>query len=366
MDCSYHRAGTCRSCTLLHQPYSQQLRDKQAAAQAAVPHSSWEPPWAGPQSAFRNKAKMVAGGSTASPTLGILDETLTGVDLVDCPLYEPAVATALPLLRDFVSLAALTPYSVSARRGELKHVIVTGSPAGRLMVRFVLRSTEAISRLRKHLPALQERLPQLSVASANIQPAHAAILEGDAEIALTENQILTMTINGIDLRLRPGSFFQTNTTVAAALYRTAVDWTNDLAPESVLDLYCGVGGFALHLAAPGRRVRGVEVSPAAVHAARASAAASGKDAVFEIADATQATDLDVDLVVVNPPRRGLGGLAARLQSSAARAVLYSSCNPATLARDLAAMPGLQPERAQLFDMFAHNRHAELLTLLRRR
>lgn len=366
MRCTYYEAERCRSCALIEVPYPRQLAGKQAAAAEAVPGAHWEEPARSAESGFRNKAKMVVAGTLDHPTLGILDPAGSGIDLTGCPLYEPAVAAALPALRDFARLARLTPYSVPDRRGELKHVLVTGSPDGELMVRFVLRSTEAIARLRKHLPDLLELAPHAVVVSANIQPAHAAVLESDTEIALTENQVLTMKVNGIALRLRPGGFFQTNTAVAAALYRSAGTWADQLAPRSVTDLYCGVGGFALHLARPSRTITGVEVSAAAVAAAREGAARLGADVRFVVADATGGVapqSLDADLVVVNPPRRGIGSLAQALNDSDAKAVLYSSCNPASLARDLAAMPSLRAVRAQLFDMFPQNRHSELLVLL---
>lgn len=365
MDCAYYAAGRCRSCTLIERPYPEQLALKVAAARAAVPRAIWDGPVRSPESRFRNKAKMVAGGTVEEPTLGILDAARAGVDLTACPLHEPAVAEALPVLRSFVTAAALTPYVVPERRDELKHVIVTGSPDGGLMARFVLRSTEALARIRKHLPALRRELPALQVASVNVQPAHAAVLEGDQEIPLTEQQLLPMRVNGIELLLRPGGFFQTNTAVAAALYREATTWADDVDPRTVVDLYCGVGGFALHLAGRGREVRGVEVSEQAVEAARATAAARDDHVAFEVGDATADGDLDADLVVVNPPRRGLGDLAARLETASSGAVLYSSCNPTSLARDLAAMPSLRPVRARLFDMFPQNHHAELLVLLAR-
>src|SRR5215207_3062231 len=128
-------------------------------------------------------------------------------------------------------------------------------------------STEAETRIRKHLPWLVETLPGLRVVTLNIQPAHAAVLEGEREVVLTGEATLPMQVNGITLHLGLRSFFQTNTDVAAALYRTARAWVDELAPTSVFDLYCGVGGFALHLAAPGRAVTGIEISADAVTAA---------------------------------------------------------------------------------------------------
>jgi len=365
MRCSYYDAGRCRSCTLIEVPYPEQVAAKQRVVSEAVGPIEWSSAVESPELGFRNKAKMVVAGTVEQPTLGILGRGGLGIDLAGCPLHERPIAATMPVLREMVTRARLTPYSVPDRRGELKHILVTGSPAGELMIRFVLRSTEALPRLRKHLDWLRENLPHAVVISANLLPAHAALTEGETEVPLTETQLLTMRTNEVDLLLRPGGFFQTNTTVAAALYRQAATWASGVSPRSVADLYCGVGGFALHLAGSDREVVGVEVSAEAVDGARLAASRLGTSVRFEVGDATAAEHLDADLVVVNPPRRGIGGLAARLDTSRARHVLYSSCNPTTLARDLARMPSLRPVRARLFDMFPHNRHAEVLVLLER-
>ena len=365
MHCAYYASGRCRSCSLIEVGYPEQLASKRHEASDAVGRAAWEPTFPSPEAGFRNKAKMVVAGSVRAPTLGILDGAGSGVDLSDCPLYEPPILAAMPVLHELVMRAHLTPYSVPERRGELKHILVTASPAGELMVRFVLRSTEALPRLRKHLRWLRQQLPNAAVISANLLPMHVALTEGQQEIPLTETQLLTMRLNDIDLLLRPGGFFQTNSTVAAGLYRTAAGWLAEAAPGTVTDLYCGVGGFALHLAGAGREVVGVESSAEAVDGARLAAERLGTPVRFEVGDAGAAAHLDADLVVVNPPRRGIGDLASRLERSSARLVLYSSCNPTTLARDLAAMPSLRPVRAKLFDMFPHNRHSEVLVLLER-
>jgi 23S rRNA (uracil747-C5)-methyltransferase len=170
--------------------------------------------------------------------------------------------------------------------------------------------------------------------------------------------------------LGPRSFFQTNTVVAEALYDQARAWVSDLPDvRTVWDLYCGVGGFALHLAGPGREVLGVEVSADAIAAASATSAELGVAAEFVAADATAyalASDAAPDLVVVNPPRRGIGpDLAAWLERSGVRHVLYSSCNAESLARDLALMPSLRPVEARVLDMFPHTTHYEVMVLLAR-
>src|SRR5699024_8196666 len=203
-------------------------------------------------------------------------------------------------------------------------------------------------------------------------PAPAAVLEGAEEIVLTESGTLPIELNGLCLHLRPQSFFQTNTAVAAALYRPAAAWTAQLPVRTVWDLFCGVGGFALHLAGPHRQVTGIEISEQAVASARRSAAQAGLEGQvsFAVGDSTtfavRAGEV-ADLVVVNPPRRGLGAeLAGYLERSGVRYVLYSSCHLDSLARDLATMPSLRPVRGQVLDMFPQTGHFETLVLLERR
>ncbi|MEV0950280.1 23S rRNA (uracil(747)-C(5))-methyltransferase RlmC [Promicromonospora sp. NPDC050249] len=403
MQCLHYDAGRCHSCTLLEIDYPTQVLDKERHVAALLAPISagrsadkstdlstgseltWLPPVSSAESAFRNKAKMVVSGTVAEPVLGILDRAGQGVDLTDCGLYPDALQASFAPLAAFVTRANLEPYQVSGvgkraqQRGELKYLLVTLSPDGELMVRFVLRSQEAIARIRKHLASLQAELPALAVASANIQPAHAAVLEGDLEIPLTERTTLPMRIDDITLDLRPQSFFQTNTAVATELYRQASAWVSEFDPSSVWDLYCGVGGFALHCAAPGRVVTGIEISAEAVAAASGTVdklrdgagAARFRDVTFAVGDATafaigpDAPELP-EMVIVNPPRRGIGAdLAQWLETSGIERVLYSSCNATTLAKDLAAMPSLRPVRARLLDMFPQTSHYEVLVLLER-
>lgn len=384
LECAHFAAGECRSCTWLETPYDAQLATKQREVGAVLapvtdPDLVWEPPVRSRPAGFRSKAKMVVTGTVEDPALGILGPD-GGVDLRDCALHTPGIVAALPVLGAFITRAGLAPYDVAStapvtQRGELKHVIVTESPDGDLMVRLVLRSTSDEARIRKHLAWLREQLPHLCVLTINVQPDHRAVLEGEREVVLTEVRTLPMDLGGVTLHLGPRSFFQTNTEAAVALYRQAAAWVDDLGPRTVVDLYCGVGGFALHVAGGagrGRQVTGIEISDEAIRSAEQSRddAGLGDHVAFVAGDATspeRAGLIDAaDLVIVNPPRRGLGQeLAQRLEDSGVSHVLYSSCNPATLARDLAAMPSYDVTRARLVDMFPHTPHAEVLVLLAR-
>jgi 23S rRNA (uracil747-C5)-methyltransferase len=373
MQCSYFDAERCRSCSWMGQPYAAQVATKEDLCRRLLgdrPDLRWTDPVTSAESGFRNKAKMVVSGTVERPTLGIVDPQGVGVDLRECGLYPEGLHATFPVLAEFVTRAAIQPYDIARRTGELKYLLVTQSPDGELMVRFVLRSQEPVARIRKHLPALQEALPLLRVASVNLQPEHKAVLEGEREIVLSAQDTLRMRLNGIDMHLRPQSFFQTNTEVAAALYRQARDWVDELRPTSLWDLYCGVGGFALHCADGSRDVTGIETSAEAITSARTSATEADLSRVdFAVGDATAfavGAGHEPDLVIVNPPRRGIGDELSRwLETSSVRQVIYSSCNATSLARDLAAMPSLRPRRARLLDMFPQTTHYEVVTLLER-
>lgn len=373
--CEYFADGRCRSCSFIETPLVRQLSEKDARSRRllpSIPEAAWLPIFESGERDFRNRAKLVVGGTPGRVTLGILDSARRGVDLRNCLIQEPAIRTIIPVLAEFIETSGLAPYDVAARRGELKFVHVTAAPSGELMIRFVGRTQHSLDRLRKRVPELRRAIPNAVVISVNLLPEHRAVLEGEREEVLL-GSTLPMQMNGVTLHLRPQSFFQTNSEVARALYAQASAWVERSAPASLWDLYCGVGGFALSCAAhTGREVLGIELSSQAVASARRSAREAGIRARFEAADATSyalnASPEDApDLVIVNPPRRGIGAeLAAWLEQVDTRHVIYSSCNPESLARDLRAMPSLEPREARVFDMFPHTAHMEVMVLLQRK
>ena len=375
MQCALYDAHRCRSCQWIEQPIAEQLTAKMADLQSLLADFSvnaWCAPVSGPEQGFRNKAKMVVSGSVERPLLGMLHRDGTPEDLTDCPLYPDAFAPVFAALKPFIARAGLTPYNVARKRGELKYLLLTESQLdGGMMLRFVLRSQAKLDQLRAALPWLQAQLPQLKVITANIQPVHMAIMEGEQEIFFTEQQALAESFNDVPLWIRPQSFFQTNPTVASALYATARDWVRALPVYHMWDLFCGVGGFGLHCATPEMTLTGIEIAPEAIACAKQSAAALGLEKLhFQALDSTQFATAQADipqLVLVNPPRRGIGkALCDYLSEMAPEFIIYSSCNAQTMAKDFAHLAGYRVEKVQLFDMFPHTAHYEVLTLLVRR
>jgi 23S rRNA (uracil747-C5)-methyltransferase len=372
MQCALYDAGRCRSCQWIEQPVEDQLSAKMTDLRQlldGIAVGEWCKPVSGPEQAFRNKAKMVVSGSVEKPLLGMLHRDGTPEDLTDCPLYPASFEPVFAALKPFIARAGLTPYNVARKRGELKYLLLTESQAdGGMMLRFVLRSESKLEQLKAALPWLQQQLPQLKVISANIQPVHMAIMEGEQEIPLTERRALEEVFNGVPLFIRPQSFFQTNPQVASLLYATARDWVRELPVNHMWDLFCGVGGFGLHCATPEMKLTGIEIAPEAIASAKQSAEKLGLHNIhFQALDSTQFAVAQQDipqLVLVNPPRRGIGkALCDYLTQMAPGHIVYSSCNAQTMAKDIKMLPGYRVVRTQLFDMFPHTSHYEVLTLL---
>lgn len=372
MYCEKYQAGECHSCQWLEFSAEQQLQLKQENLSALLPSLSttvFQPAIASPQQGFRNKAKMVVSGSVEKPILGIVNSAGLPVSLTECPLYTSDFLAVFDVLIPFIARAGLTPYNIERKRGELKYLLLTQSQhTGQFMLRFVLRSEKKVEQLKKALPWLQQQLPQLAVVTANIQPVHMAILEGEQEIFFTTQQTLREEFNQVPLFIRPNSFFQTNPVVAAKLYQTAREWVKALGITSLWDLFCGVGGFGLHCAETQTKLTGIEISAPAIASATQSAKELGLQHVeFQALHSTKfATNKDhiPQLVLVNPPRRGIGeALCEYLSAMQPEYILYSSCNAQTMAKDIKRLVGYQVMKVQLFDMFPHTAHYEVLTLL---
>ncbi|QYJ83209.1 23S rRNA (uracil(747)-C(5))-methyltransferase RlmC [Shewanella aegiceratis] len=376
MKCAYFDANQCLSCRHLNTPLSDQVAAKTATLEALLkdlPVEQWLPPVVGPESGFRNKAKMVVLGAAHQPILGLVSPSGEAVSLCDCSLYPQDMQQLLHRLEAFVRQAGIPPYRVDKAKGELKFILLTRSQVrGEYMLRFVMRSEQAIPRIERELPRLLAEYPEIKVVSVNLQPVHMAILEGEEEIFLTEATRLEEEFNGVPLYIRPKSFFQTHPEVAAKLYLSARDWTRELAPKSIWDLFCGVGGFGLHCASKDVALTGIEIEAEAIACAKMSAETLGLDKVrFTALDSTSFAsnsrgEEKPELIIVNPPRRGIGeALCHSLSEFAPKAILYSSCNPKTLAKDLHCISGYRVTKVQLFDMFPHTDHFEVLVMLQR-
>lgn len=373
MHCSFYENNQCRSCAWLDQSYPEQLRRKEAHLNSLLAEFSPPPLHTTAHSetaGFRDKAKMVALGSAESPKLGIINHRGQAIDLCNCPLYSKDMQKLLGELENWLGQLRIAPYQVNNRQGELKFVLLNRNNENQYMLRLVLRSTAAIATIQAALPQLLSQHPNILSVSVNIQSVPMAIIEGPDEYILSGDSWLCHRLNSINLYQRPKGFFQTNLDMAAKLYATANQWTAALEIDTYWDLFCGSGGFGLHCLTPTRQLVGIEIEAEAIACAQRSAdeLGLGEQVHFQALDSTAFATanelLAPQLIISNPPRRGLGeALCGQINQIAPNYLLYSSCNANSLAADLRALDGYRIDQVQLFDMFPHTAHYEVLVLL---
>lgn len=373
MICNYYTQNICRSCTLLELGAEQSFIYKTNKARVILAdyiHSANEEPgvFIKSPSGSRHKIKFIVNGISNEPRFGIVDHSGNFTILEECPIHNPLLNDLLPLLKEAISKFELTIYNIQNRTGELKAVLISSNfDSSEIIVRLVLRSKNLLDRSEKVLSYLASVNSCIKVTSVNIQPVPHAILEGTEEIILSSNLFITENFNDIKLCFDPKSFMQVTPTVAQQLYQTASLWVCDYKQDSILDLYCGVGGFALHVAKFCNNVTGIESSPWAIYCARTAAKLNKFDNCDFIDNDLETYPLNtkVDTLIVNPPRRGLSeNVLSFINKTNPQTIIYSSCNVVSLVENLKlCSKHYRISKFKFFDMFPLTEHLECLVQL---
>ncbi len=375
--CAYHEAGSCKSCGLITVPYEEQLKNKEETLasifydyvksgtnlKAIVPSTDL--------SGSRNRGKVVVSGYVHAPVIGITNDSLVGVEILDCPLHDVQINRIFQESKDLIRNCGIPPYDVAKKQGELKYLVVRySSSSGEALVRLVMKSTGLLERAKRFAELLQKRLPYVKVISVNVQPVHAAIIEGEEELVLTPQKAIVETIGTKQIVFAPQSFCQVTPNVAAKLYSYVADIVKEASPRKLIDLYCGSGGYSVYCAPYSKTVVGIEMSKGAVESAKETALINHvTNAEFLAGDVEEylgnISKPEVDAIIVNPPRRGLSpALIEALKRIAPKVIVYSSCNQETLKRDLdMLLSHYQLLSLQPFDMFPLTRHVEVVARL---
>ncbi len=386
-NCDYFNSSRCRSCELLETPARLYPLPGQLlhVAQSVLP---WE---LAPQPfGLRAKAKFSVTREKNRIVIGILDRNLAGVELLRCPQHRPLINSVALALNDLLANGRLSIYSISERRGSLKGIILqTNQAEDHIRVRFVVKDDSELSEIQKLAEQLIAFLPQLSTAgtiinsqdsyaenrpilsaSVNIQPVPHQILVGEEEILITGPELLWENYGETKVAFPAQAFMQVTPEVATKLYSCAASYLAKVEPKTLVDLFCGAGGFALSLAKKANKVYGFEISAKAVEAARLSAQLNNiSNAEFCTADLLAAlprlAEISPAVVICNPPRRGLGSLLIKaLLEIKPQHLLYSSCNPESFLKDYTELESsYRLLEVTPFEMFPLTNHFELLGVL---
>lgn len=374
MKCSYFQNHNCNSCELLDKSYVETIELKMSGLKRLFPEESskFKNPitLSSGCAGSRSKAKLAVFSLNEEMHFGFYNKDGAPKVLESCLLHSEGINDLLPVIKTVLKKYQIATYDLKTKKGEIKYVLISKS-TDEFLVRFVLRSKESLDRLKKGALELGSINPKVKVITANIQPVHQAIIEGDEEILLTNEKVIIHQFDEFKLALGARSFFQVTPEIAKKLYDTLSLEVKHDQPKSLIDLYCGVGAFSFYASRWCKEVCGVEISKEAIECAKTSVELNKSNIDFyamDVEDYLKKNPNRFEAVLVNPPRRGLNSaIIENIKRINPEYIYYSSCNAETMQRDYQELEkSYEIKSLQLFDMFPYTSHYETLMCLKRR
>lgn len=376
-------AAKCGGCQLQHIDYAKQLEYKENKVRNCLtriggfsdfvmePIYGMEEPYY-----YRNKSQFPVGrAKDGSVAIGFYaGRTHSIIDTEHCYIGAEVNAKIISFLRSFIKQYKLEPYDEEAHKGLIRHIITRiGYNTGEIMVCLVVNGTQI-----PHKQELIEGLLKIEGMKSiclNINKEKTNVILGEQVIPLWGEPYITDRIGSVSYRISPLSFYQVNPVQTRKLYDIALEYADLHGDETVWDLYCGIGTISLYMAGKAKKVYGVEIVPQAIEDARTNALINGiNNAEFFTGAAEEVLprkykedSIYADVIVVDPPRKGCEqSLLDTIIAMSPKRVVYVSCDPATLARDLKYFCERDYElvKVRAVDQFGHSVHVETVVLLR--
>jgi 23S rRNA (uracil1939-C5)-methyltransferase len=321
---------------------------------------------------YRNKAQFPVG---EGGRIGFYRErTHDVVDVEDCLIQSESASAAAGAVREWMKKYSIPAYDERTRRGTMRHVYVRTAGNGDALV-CLMANADRLPKTRELVDAILAAAPETVGIVLGINTRSGNVILAENYRTLYGRDFLTDTLCGLEFRLSVPSFYQVNRAQAERLYGKAVEFAGLTGRETVLDLYCGTGTITLIMAKNAKKAIGAEIVPEAIADARENAARNGvENAEFFCGDASDAAKrfaaekMRPDVAVVDPPRKGLAGdVVDSIAEMEPPRVVYVSCDPATLARDVKRFSerGYRLEKAAAVDLFPRTRHVETVVLMSR-
>ena len=377
-------ADKCGGCSIQHLDYKKQLEFKQDKVKNCLeriggfkditlePIIGMEEPFH-----YRNKAQFPVGRNKEGEVqIGFYaGGTHSIIDTKKCHIQAKENDLIVSIVREFIEEYKISTYDEEKHEGLVRHILTrVGFVTGEIMVCLIING--------KSLPyseVLVERLKGIqgmTSISLNVNKNKTNVILGDKIIALYGNPYITDYIGDVKYQISPLSFYQVNPIQTKVLYELALEYCELKGEETVFDLYCGIGTISLFLAQKAKQVIGVEIVKEAIEDAKQNAKINGiSNAEFYVGAAEEVIPtmykekgIKADVIVVDPPRKGCDEtLLETIVAMAPKRLVYVSCDPATLARDLKYLVanGFQIEKVQAVDQFSHSVHVECVVKMSR-
>ena len=380
MNCKL-RAKNCGGCPMLSMDYAAQLKQKEEKVRALLGQYGPVNPIRGMEIPYHYRNKVIStfttgrGGSLTSGIYAAGSHKVLPV--ASCLLQDEVLDTVMQAVRAAAAACRYQPYNEDKGTGLLRHCLLRrGVVTGQVMV-VLVTAQPVLPGARNFVKALlaeaEKRQVPVTTVVQNYNPRRTSVVLGEQEKVLYGKGFILDTLCGRTYALSPRSFYQINHSQTEVLYGLAVEAAGLTGREVVLDAYCGIGTIGLTAAGHAKQVVGVELNRDAVQDAIGNARRNGvKNARFFAADATRwigeaaAAGQKADVIFMDPPREGsTPQFIESVARMAPQRVVYVSCNPETMARDLAlfAQKGYRAAGFTPVDMFPHSEHIEVVCAL---
>ena len=378
--CPY--CADCGGCVFHHMTYEEELRAKAQRVEDALTRLGGLslgqiPITASPSvTGYRNKAQYPVGLVRGRAEAGFFkNRTHQVVPVKACSIQRAEADQARQVVVDWMQKNHVSVYDEKTGKGLVRHIYVRTAVVTKQVLVCLVVNGDGIPAEKQLVEKLLKAVDNFHTLCLSIHKKKSNAVLGDKFVTLYGDGYIEDMLCGLRFKLSPRSFYQVNHDQAEALYEKAISFAGLTGEETVLDLYCGTGTITLAMSRKAKKVIGVEIVDAAIRDAKENAAANGIDnAAFFCADAAQAAarfaadGTKPDVIVVDPPRKGLEeSVIDSIVSMQPERVVYVSCDPATLARDLRRFSerGYKTEQAEAFDMFPRCHHVESVARLSR-
>ena len=379
-ECPYF--GRCGGCVFWHMDYACELKQKKRRVQDALSRIGGvnfpDLQITGSESiyGYRNKVQFPVQAQNGKPIAGFYRAGSHAViAIADCKIQPESANRAREAVLRWMEKENIAAYDERTHTGVVRHIYLRAASKDPKVLLCLIVNGKTLAKKEALVRTIREQVPEVSGIVINYNTKKSNVILGDRFEALTGDGALEDTLLGLTFRLSPAAFYQVNHDQAERLYETAIEFAGLRGEETALDLYCGSGTITLCLARHVKKVYGVEIVDAAIRDAKENAARNGiSNAEFFCADAGEAAakfardGIKPDVIVIDPPRKGVSEdvIAAMAQMAPAR-IVYVSCDPATLARDVARLreKGYEARKAHCFDLFPRCAHVETVVLLSR-
>ena len=368
----------CGGCQLQGVPYAQQLKDKEKQVKDLIgpycrvfPITGMETPYH-----YRNKVHAVLDHRKGNVISGIYEERSHQVVPVDsCQIEDEKADAIIVTIRELLQSFRLKVYDEDNGFGLFRHILIrVGKTSGQIMVVLVMVSPIFPSK-NNFIKALRQKHPEITTIVQNINDQDTSMVLGEREKVLYGKGYITDTLCGKTFRISSRSFYQINPVQTEKLYQKAIHLAGLTGKERIVDAYCGIGTIGLIAADRVKEVIGIELNEDAIRDAIRNAHANKiTNAQFYCEDAGKFMEEmadsgeTADVVFMDPPRSGSDErFLSSVVKLSPKQIVYISCNPETMARDLAYLTGngYRAITAWPFDMFPHTSHMEVVACLKR-